>query len=852
MDRKHAPRGQVLVLFTLFLLVLLGISALAIDYASWLLTDRALQNYSDHAALAGASAFDDRTSQGSCASGTGTEQCLTARAQAWNSLNNELDLGLSPTMIACLSTQGGNGGNSLEAGDSDSSRANVGGCTSEAAVDFGHTIWVSTPPPQEGRYTNFGGRYGLNFGVVWVRVDRDVRSFLGGALGIEPDDRTGWATAGALPTDFALQTFCRNHIAPESGVCVNSAGVTIDGQGGIRLLRGDVGSNESLTVTSNVGSGVVLESGNFFLVNRTCAPSTWNCPPGINGGISDGVNGKNAFYMAPLPVPHYESPVDDVGDTSWDCSDPTALCIPVKNQDSTSTANPGDWTCSATSASPIWCGAPTVTTDGSGNSSVSCVGQGGGNPPLHYYPANFSSPGNVMNGNPSQSNANLYLNINDDYEVPDPDTTATNPPADYVYSDNVAISPSGNVTSRVFTVNLGQSGPRLDGISTVRYVAFWTDEDATPNGSLVNAGNTVTLQVVLRGPSGTILADPTLRTLTNVPTLYEFTVGANVIPDNAFNSLSLQFTFSSPAGSSSDNALERGGGVSWAGIQHPDPQPAVAPMIPPGYYRSIILPDNACAILDPTAEYSQLHDGQLPGIYRFGGTGSNNDKKIKLGSNSYLIGDGVTLVFDSDWPNAGSNQGIAIGSSGALVLNTHRVPGVPPCTPTETETLSVNMSAPHVGDLPYSAVCAAWVVDTTDSVGVRPGLTSWEPCDTANPDSTSHCTERDQYNPFPSWRGITFYFTPDPNWSTAHGSMNIRNRFEMSGGSGADAGIAFRGILYAPYDDVDIQGGNGFRTVGQVLSWTVKFNGGSAYIDLDYPYEFTPAAPYLLEPTIEH
>jgi hypothetical protein len=82
--------------------------------------------------------------------------------------------------------------------------------------------------------------------------------------------------------------------------------------------------------------------------------------------------------------------------------------------------------------------------------------------------------------------------------------------------------------------------------------------------------------------------------------------------------------------------------------------------------------------------------------------------------------------------------------------------------------------------------------------------------------------------------------------------MDIRNRFEMSGGSGADAGIAFRGILYAPYDDVDIQGGNGFRTVGQVLSWTVKFNGGSAYIDLDYPYDFTPAKPYLLEPTVEH
>ena len=57
------PRGagQVLVLFVLFLLVLLGISALAVDYASWLLTDRNLQNVADHAALAGASEFQDNS-----------------------------------------------------------------------------------------------------------------------------------------------------------------------------------------------------------------------------------------------------------------------------------------------------------------------------------------------------------------------------------------------------------------------------------------------------------------------------------------------------------------------------------------------------------------------------------------------------------------------------------------------------------------------------------------------------------------------------------------------------------------------------------------------------------------------
>jgi hypothetical protein len=72
------------------------------------------------------------------------------------------------------------------------------------------------------------------------------------------------------------------------------------------------------------------------------------------------------------------------------------------------------------------------------------------------------------------------------------------------------------------------------------------------------------------------------------------------------------------------------------------------------------------------------------------------------------------------------------------------------------------------------------------------------------------------------------------------------------GGSGTtDApGISYKGVLYAPYDDVKITGRNGFNTVGQVLAWTAKFNGGSAYIQLEYPYTDAPSPPYLLEPTI--
>ena len=94
-------RGQVLVLFALLLLALLGISALAIDYASWLVVDRNLQNAADHAALAGASAFENRASVTNC-SGT---KCFNARAQAWTSLNDELKLGLPSTAIGVVATR---------------------------------------------------------------------------------------------------------------------------------------------------------------------------------------------------------------------------------------------------------------------------------------------------------------------------------------------------------------------------------------------------------------------------------------------------------------------------------------------------------------------------------------------------------------------------------------------------------------------------------------------------------------------------------------------------------------------------------------------------------------------------
>ena len=77
----------------------------------------------------------------------------------------------------------------------------------------GHTIWVTTPPPADSSYQGVGGRYTNNYAVVFVRVDEPTTTYFGRALGLGARDRVGWATAGPLPTDFALEVFCRNNIS---------------------------------------------------------------------------------------------------------------------------------------------------------------------------------------------------------------------------------------------------------------------------------------------------------------------------------------------------------------------------------------------------------------------------------------------------------------------------------------------------------------------------------------------------------------------------------------------------------------------------------------------------------------
>ena len=827
-------RGQALVLFVLFLLVLLGVSALAIDYANWLLVDRRLQNVSDHASLAGASVFKQTISGTNCKEDPDNFDCqVAARTLAWTSLNDELELGLGTVAIGNFALQ-----DSPPGGDPAGDR----------------TVWVSVPPPRNTggheEYRQVGGRLAGQQGIVFVRVDEPTRAYFAGALGITPGDRTGWATAGILPNDFALEIFCRDGTNPNgSGAACVSKGVGIEGQGGITLIRGDIGSNESLQVTANVGQGVVLQDGNVFIANvaDSCGPSTWNCPPATLGGITDGLgNAKDAFYIPPNPYLRFASPLDDVTVSDRDCIGASAsgnLCVPFAGDSN------HDWSCSVTGFSNL-CGVPNIVAPGVIECNAATPPSGFG-PSPHLLPWSDGSGANGFDESPNQGSGDDWTVLDDNPTAPDPDTTgAANPPADYVYL-NGTLGVSGGSATQVVTYNLRPPfGIPQSGSTTVRYTAFKTNGSA-----LTDTGNVISVSAKLlqngTAIGGTASEPVDAHLLTGTPTVYSFTVTSGITD---YTSLSIEFTFHTVSG---DNANRRGGGVAWAEAETPTLDPALPAMVAPGYYHSVTVPDGGCAIMDPTGVYTGgLKPYQKPGIYRFG---TGNDASIEIGDDAYLIGDGVTLVFNPEFPDPTGGRGIVIGADGALVMNTSRVPGLPACS-ADTETINYNPSSP-LTELPSASLCAAWAVEVSSSASIKPGIMNWVSsdgttstrgyCDPAlltGGVSPNQCVRRSDYSPVTSYRGVTFYFSV-ASWPPS----DITDRFQLSGSSGSEPGIAFRGILYAPWDDIKLTSSNDFNDVGQVFAWTAKF-AGQATIFLDYPYtrcEGPDACqPYLIEPTL--
>ena len=95
LTRRRAGSGQTLVIFALFLVVLLGATAIAVDYGSLLKVRRDYQNVADAAVLSG-SVFLTRP--------VTIAKQQSARKAAWKSISDQLGLTLDEPTLTFLAT----------------------------------------------------------------------------------------------------------------------------------------------------------------------------------------------------------------------------------------------------------------------------------------------------------------------------------------------------------------------------------------------------------------------------------------------------------------------------------------------------------------------------------------------------------------------------------------------------------------------------------------------------------------------------------------------------------------------------------------------------------------------------
>ena len=272
-DRHVALRGQTLVLFALFLVVLIGSAALTIDYGTWLKSKRDYQNAADTAALQGATFLVkpiNVTKQGQ------------ARRAAWNSLNRQLNLGVPSTTIDTWVAAGNNGG--------------------AAQTSGGYRMWVSTSP--NGAGAKYPGAQGANASAVFVYVEKNGRSFLSSIFGQADPNVGAWATAASGPNRFAVITLRKNG-DPTNG---NPTDIDVNGGTLLKVSDGDLGGNWSMSI-NGVGSKIQFTSSSSdtygpYLTENAPSPATWTASQVVDGSNSP----VPVNYIPEVPDPNYPAP----------------------------------------------------------------------------------------------------------------------------------------------------------------------------------------------------------------------------------------------------------------------------------------------------------------------------------------------------------------------------------------------------------------------------------------------------------------------------------------------------------------------------------------------------------------
>ena len=253
--------GQILALFALFLIVLVGFAAVATDLGSWLKVRRDYQNAADAAALAGVSFLV----------GTSPDRA-SARLAAWRSLESQLGVTTPCTnpLTPCGDTP----------------------ATSPVVVGP-YSLWVSTPPIGAGaKYP--GASTGSADRTVFTWIEAQNPSFLARVFGINGSQISAWATAGLFANKWAVITLRQPGQAGPAQPSINLAGTTVK----LTVVNGDVGGNYDMKLNSSTNLVLPGDAQVYLHDYVSCGQSCWG-----NTQINDGNGNLKVARQLPGPVP---------------------------------------------------------------------------------------------------------------------------------------------------------------------------------------------------------------------------------------------------------------------------------------------------------------------------------------------------------------------------------------------------------------------------------------------------------------------------------------------------------------------------------------------------------------------
>ena len=899
---RRDARGQVLVLFALMLVVLLLVSALAVDYGGWLVTKRNYQNVTDAASLAGAQQLTRPSLSAS-------KQQL-AREAAWQSIKTALNFtGLDPVAQAMTSSS-----------------------ATGYYTENNYKVWVASPPSDAG--SAYVGHVS-GPGVIYVRIDHPALDFLS-RIANTNRNVAAWSTAGRFPANFAVIGMCSTVIT--ASCLAGDSNIKLDGTNtNLIVATGDVGTNRWVRA-GGTSSGVALgvDSNAYMELFNDC----WNAGGnqcnlfGWTGTAVNTSDVRNAIPLgAPIQDPSYAPPATGSTATPDQCRGTVSAQLasahvvdgpnlnqsqisdlPVKLASAIQPQVPGRIVDAAVKVSG------TVTSGGVGVYAGVTVDLVDATTNLVYKTTTTSAGGAYSFNGVNNSPPNYYLRVTDSTATQEYATTTT-VSASYTSNSTVNVSVSKNplVTGTVqsgatlingATVTVTASGNNYTAITNAsgvytRYIPTYgafvsynvtaaatgyvtggptlvpiptaVDQSYTVNFNLTVAPGSVTgtitdavttLPVV--GVTVTLSSGESATTNTSgVYTIASTTQGSKTI--TLSGSSMTGYAYATPVSGSTLNVTgamtqnftlwpkgcsDSGNLGNWS-CSYPSGNNCPAPTntnaanvnctftqanaIRPGTYNNITLPNGTCAWLDPSGGggVTGLASGQSGGVYHIHGT-------LSIGNGSYLFGDGVTLVFDQ-------GASITVGNGGGWVLNygtEHNTPSDRTSSCSNYSTAFSWADAQTTNFYPCfrtvsSTTCATSATPTNGTDCADRAYAAWTTKGHLLWSGTTSPTYSDSTVSKGSELGITFYFYCPTN--NAQCGLGNNSRMKIST---ASMGYLFNGVLYGPGDDIQLGGGkDGQTAAGQIVGWTIEYHGGTA-IQQNWYGNDQDGPPFLIEPVI--